>query len=48
MKKIIKIKVPPTKFDIYDFKNDILDGNIICANNTDATDCDLYFQTELN
>jgi len=40
----VQLKVPNQEFlQIYDTKGNSLNTDIICANQTDATDCDLFF-----
>lgn len=44
----LKIKVPGVLVDVLDYKNNPINAEIVCANETLTYDCDLYFQTKLN
>lgn len=39
----VRAKVPNTNFSLVDMNNNQVEGDVICANRTDSTDCDLYF-----
>jgi hypothetical protein len=40
---ITRVKVPTGKVIILDSRGATIKGDVICANTTDATDCDLFF-----
>lgn len=43
----LRIKVPGVLVDILDIKNNLIEGEIICANKSLTYDCDLYFQAQI-
>lgn len=45
--EVMKIKVPALSLNILDANNKIIEGDVICANLTDANNCDLYFVGDL-
>lgn len=45
--EIMKIKIPKIGVNVIDVSNKVLVSDIICANKSDANNCDLYFQATL-
>ncbi|KAL4481724.1 hypothetical protein ABPG74_007813 [Tetrahymena malaccensis] len=41
---IVKVKVPNVIFTLINSQNQPIYGEVFCVNETDSTDCDLYFQ----
>lgn len=41
----ILIKIPKVLIDVIDINNNLLVADIICANSTEANNCDLYFSS---